>query len=214
MNLRHISLSLLLATVSTYGADLTGTWILNSKDSDGNPVKSEITFRQEGDRLKAKLTSKNVQQEIERIKREGDQVTFEMEWQDDQIMIQLEASGDTLKGKWEAGEDNGTIDGMRAATTTTSPLAGLWKLTAERPNGSSTKVELTLSSAATWQATLRTSEGASVPLDKVTVADNLVSFLVAMPQGNIKIELKLQGEVLKGTWTSADQASGPVEGRR
>jgi hypothetical protein len=63
-------------------------------------------------------------------------------------------------------------------------------------------------------AVLRTTEGQAIPLEQVAVGADQISFTVALPQGNIKLQLKLDGGALKGTWATPDSVTGPVEGRR
>lgn len=203
MNFR--TLALIFTALSSFAADLNGTWTLNSEDGDGNPVKSELTLRDQSGTLK----SKDGNRDIKSIRRQGDAVSFEVPWGDGQILVQLEASGDTIKGVWKAGEDEGPITGTRAAAAT---LTGLWKLTAERPNGSKTNLDLEIKSETA--AILRTTEGQAVPIEQVAISAEQVSFFVAMPQGNIKLQLKFDGSVLKGTWATPDAVTGPVEGRR
>ena len=199
------ALALLFASISCFAADLNGVWTLNSKDSDGNPVKSELTIRDQAGTLK----SKDGNREIKSMKRQGDALSFEVPWGDGIILVQLEANGDTIKGVWKAGENEGPINGTRAAANT---LTGLWKLTAERPNGAKTNLDLEIKSETA--AILRTPEGQAIPLEQVAISAEQVSFTVALPQGNIKLQLKFDGNVLKGTWATPDSVTGPVEGRR
>ncbi len=203
MNFR--SIVLFLASISCVAADLNGVWTLNSKDGDGNPVKSELTIRDQSGTLK----SKDGNREIKSMKLKGNSVSFEVPWGDGMILVELEATGDTIKGVWKAGEDEGPINGTRAAA---AALTGLWKLSAERPNGSKTNLDLEIKSETV--AILRTTEGQAIPLEQVAVGTDQISFTVALPQGNIKLQLKLDGGALKGTWATPDSVTGPVEGRR
>jgi hypothetical protein len=196
---------LLLASISCIAADLNGVWTLNSKDGDGNPVKSELTIRDQSGTLK----SKDGNREIKSMKLQGNSVSFEVPWGDGIILVELEATGDTIKGVWKAGDDQGPINGTRATAAT---LTGLWKLSAERPNGSKTNLDLEIKSETV--AVLRTTEGQAIPLEQVAVSADQISFIVALPQGNIKLQLKLDGGALKGTWATPDSVTGPVEGRR
>lgn len=203
--MHSIALVLLFSSISCLAADLNGVWTLNSKDGDGNPVKSELTIRDQAGTLK----SKDGVREIKSMKRQGDALSFEVPWGDGIILVQLEASGDTIRGTWKAGDDEGPINGTRAAAIA---LTGLWKLTAERPNGAKTNLDLEIKSETA--AILRTPEGQAIPLEQVAVSAEQVSFTVALPQGNIKLQLKFDGNVLKGTWATPDSVTGPVEGRR
>lgn len=210
--MRTISILLLTASLSFGASGIVGKWQLSSKDGDGRDVKSVITFREEGDALKATLQAGEAKIAVDRIKRDGDQVVFEIQWKDDLVAINLAPKENVLEGSWKAGDDSGPITGRRAEETT---IAGQWKLTATRPNGSTTRVDLMLKAdAGVWQATLTTAEGQSVPIEKVTVNDTEVSFNILMPQASIKAQLKLEGAALKGTWATPDQISGPLEGIR
>lgn len=198
-------IAFLVTALSSLGADLNGVWTLNSKDGDGNPVKSELTIRRDGGTLK----SKNGNREIQSVKRDGDSISFEVPWEDGLILVQLKANGDALQGSWKAGEAEGPIQGTRSAA---GILSGVWKLTAERPNGSKTNLDLEIQSEKA--AVLRSAEGQSIPLDQIVITGEQISFTVALPQGNIKLQLKLDGTLLKGTWATPDAVTGPVEGRR
>ncbi len=212
--MRHLSfVGLFVAsTLSMIGAGFAGTWALDSKDGEGNPVKSEITFREEGGALKAKLKSGATLHDVDSIKQDGDRVMFVIPWQENRVSIILKAAGDQMNGTWDVDGTTGPITGSRVAA---NPLIGIWKLAAERPNGGAINVDLDLkSNSYGWQGALRTGDGAEVPIQDLAVGADQISFVVPMPQGNVKLVLKVQGSALKGTWTGADATTGAVTGQR
>jgi hypothetical protein len=183
---------------------------LTSKDGDGKTIISEIVFREEAGAIKASLKSEGKVIAIDRIKPQGDGVVFEINWEDDLIAINLSPKGDGLAGEWKAGDDSGPITGTRLSEAS---LAGKWNLTATRPNGSTTRVDLDLTNDnGKWLARLNTPEGQQVPVEQLQVATDSLSFNIAMPQASIKVQLKREANTLKGTWTTPDQNSGPLEG--
>lgn len=192
-------------------ADILGTWQLKSKDADGKTILSAITFRNDAGQLKAVIKADGKSIEANRIKKEDDKAIFEIQWEDDLIAIELTPNGqDKISGLWRSGDDSGPIEGTRAAS-----LAGLWKLTATRPNGSTTKVDLDVNAEGDKLVpSLRTPEGMQIPLDKIAIANSTMSFDILAPQATIKVQLKLEGSAVKGTWTTPDGNSGPLEGVR
>ena len=211
MTLFPLKAAILLAGVSAFGAGITGTWALQSKDGEGNLVKSEITFREESGALKATLKARELRQEIDGIKRDGDRVSFVIPWQENRVNIVLNAAGDTIAGTWTVEGDSGPITGSRVAPA----IGGVWRLSAERPNGSTVQVDLHLQPVASgWQGSLRSGDGTYVAIQDLAVAAEQVSFVVPMAQGNVKLTLNMQGDMLKGSWLGADSATGAVSGRR
>ncbi len=190
------------------GQDLTGTWQLSSKDGDGNTVKSEITFREEGGELKAVITAKDGSIDVKRIKREGAKAVFEIQWQDDLIGVELApVAGGKLEGKWKAGEDEGPISGVKAG----GGWNGLWKLSATRPNGGTTRLEVDIQGE---KAVFKTTEGQEIPAQQLKIAGNDLTVDLVLPQATVKVTLKLEGNSVKGNYAVGDGTTGPVEGVR
>lgn len=212
MRLTSFVALLVASALSMLGAGFAGTWALDSKDGEGNPVKSEITFREESGALKAKLKSRDMQYDVDSIKQEGDRVSFVIPWQENRVNIVLNAAGDKISGSWSVEGDSGPITGARVGA---AAVSGVWKLAAERPSGGTINVDLDLkSNSYGWQGSLRTGDGAEVPIQDLAVTGEQISFVVPMPQGNVKLTLKVQGNSLKGTWSGADAATGAVTGQR
>lgn len=198
----------LLVSALSANPVLLGTWQLSSQDGDGNTIKSEITFREEAGDLKAILKAKDTKIDVTRIKSTDDGVLFEIPWGDAFVAIQLAPKGDSqIAGKWMADDQSGPITGVKS-----DPWTGLWKLAASRPNGGTTRLELDLKPGGKFA--LRTANGDDIPVEQFALSGTDLSFNIAAPQGTFKVSLKLEGDGLKGTWSSADAGSGSVEGRR
>ena len=203
---------ILFSAATAFSAGFAGTWAISSKDGEGNPVKSEITFREEGGALKALLKAGEMRREIDGIKLEGDRVSFVIPWQEARVNVVLNAVGDKLNGSWNVEGDSGSITGARMVQ---SGIGGVWKLTAERPGGDPILVDLDLKSAGNaWQGVLRRGEGQELAIQGIAVSADQVSFVIPMAQGNVKLVLKVEGDSLKGSWTGADAATGAVTGKR
>jgi hypothetical protein len=201
---------LLSAGLSLAAPSIIGKWQLSSKDADGKPTVSQITFLEEAGSLKASLKADGKSVQVNRIRKEGEGVLLEITWEDDLIAVSLSPKGDSLAGEWKAGDDSGPITGTRLPEAS---LAGKWNLTATRPNGSTTRVDLDLTNNdGKWLAKLNTPEGQQVPVEQLQVSTDSLSFNIAMPQASIKVQLKREANTLKGTWTTPDQNSGPLEG--
>lgn len=209
--LTTISSLMTLFPLALLGADFNGTWTIQSVDGDGRPVKGEITFVEEGGALKAKMSAGPERRVIDKVQRESDRVSFEIPWEDQTVTIRLEAAGDSLKGRWTTGDADGTITGARLG----NGLGGVWKLSAVRPNGSTVNAEMELKQeGGEWKGVMRAPEAGSIGLQQLAVTPDQVGFQVDTQNGSVKILMKLQDGLLKGTWSTADSASGPVEARR
>lgn len=199
-----------LFSLALLGADFSGTWTIQSVDGDGRPVKGEITFVEEGGSLKAKMSAGQERRVIDKVQRESDRVSFEVPWEDQTVKVRLEVAGDSLKGRWTTGDADGTITGARVS----NGLGGVWKLSAVRPNGSTSDAEMELKQeGGEWKGVMRSPEG-SLALQQLAVAPDQVSFQADTSRGLVKIQMKLQEGMLKGTWSTVDSISGAIEGRR
>jgi len=205
-----ISSLVVLFPLALLAADLNGTWSIQSVDGDGRPVKGEITFVEEGGALKATLSAGQDRRVIDKVQRESDRVSFEMPWEDQTVKVRLEVSGDSLKGRWTTSDADGAITGARLG----NGLGGVWKLSAVRPNGSTSEAEMELKQeGGEWKGVMRSPEG-SLSLQQLAVAPDQVSFQADTSRGLVKIQMKLQEGMLKGTWSTVDSISGAIEGRR
>lgn len=202
---------LVLFSMPLLSAGFNGTWTIQSVDGDGRTVKAEITFREEGGALKASLQAGAERREIERITHENESVRFEIPWENETVFVSLEAAGDSLKGRWRTGDADGPITGER----TGAGIGGVWKLTAVRPNGGTSDAEMELTrEGAEWKGVMRSDETGSMPLRQVNATADQLQFQVDSPRGLVKIDMTLRDGVLKGTWSTTDQVSGSIEGRR
>ncbi|MCC6292881.1 MAG: hypothetical protein IT164_09555 [Bryobacterales bacterium] len=200
-----------LAAALAFGADFDGAWVVSTHDGDGRPVKADLTFRTEAGVLKASLKAGALRHEIEKVSRENDQVRFEIPWEDRTVQIQLALAGAGLKGEWRTGDEVGAMTGERAA----QGLAGVWKLTATRPSGEPAEVEMELiQEAGAWRGTMRSGETGRLAMEDLKAAGDSVQFTANTNHGPVQIKMKLQGGLLKGTWTLGGDSSGAIEGRR
>jgi hypothetical protein len=205
-----ISGLLSLFPLALFGAGISGTWSIQSVDGDGRPVKGEITFVEEGGAWKATLSAGQERKVVDKVQLESDRVSFEMPWEDQTVKVRLEMTGDALKGRWTTSDADGTITGARLG----GGLGGVWKLSAVRPNGSTSEAEMELKQeGGEWKGVMRSTEG-SLALQQLAVAADQVSFQAETSRGLVKIQMKLQEGMLKGTWSTVDSISGAIEGRR
>jgi len=203
--------SLSVSVLSAAGLD--GAWIIQSKDGDGRPVKAELTFREEAGSLKGELKAGEVRREIASISQENGAIAFEIPWEGEVVKIRMRVAGDAVTGEWSKNGDVGPITGQRIATRPQG-IGGVWKLTALRPNGETAEVDIDLKQAdGAWSGTMRMPEG-GVPLRDLSVTASEVNFQVHSPRGLVRIRLKAEGGLLKGDWTTEDQTTGAIEGRR
>jgi hypothetical protein len=205
--MRTIVLTLLTTVCLSAAPGVLGSWQLSSQDGDGNTIRTEITFRDEAGALKATLKTPNRSIEIDRVKLDGDKAIFEIQWEDNFVAVELTAEGDKIKGLWRSGEDSGPISGTRA-----NLWAGLWKLTASRPNGGATRLELDIKADGKYE--LRTANGEVIPVEQFMANPSDLSFQINAPQGTFKVVLKLEGDGAKGTWTSPEAGSGTIDAVR
>jgi hypothetical protein len=205
--MRTVVLTLLATFCLSAAPGVLGSWQLSSQDGDGNTIRTQITFRDEAGTLKATLKTPNRSIDINRVKLDGDKAIFEIQWEDNFVAIELTPEGDKIKGLWRAGEDSGPISGTRA-----NQWAGLWKLSASRPNGGTTSLELDIKADGKYE--LRTTNGDVIPVEQFMANPSDLSFQINAPQGTFKVALKLEGAGAKGTWTSPEAGSGTVDAVR
>ena len=78
-------------------------------------------------------------------------------------------------------------------------LLGKWKMTSETGNGS-VEWSLTLKDVNGKLAAYLATDGAEAPAQSFTYSEGVLKFLAPYEGQNYKIELKVQGEKLEGTW--------------
>lgn len=93
-------------------------------------------------------------------------------------------------------------------------LAGTWKMSAEGPDGNTYKFDLVIKQDAGKYAGTLVSERGTIPLLDVNVAGSDLAFKIEMEFGTISFKLKEDADSLKGQLSTADGATGPVNGKR
>lgn len=205
--MRTVVLTLLASFCLSAAPAIIGSWQLSSQDGDGNTIRTQITFREDSGAVKAVLKTPNRSIDINRVKLDGAKAIFEIQWDDTFIAIELTPEGDNIKGLWRAGDGSGPISGTRA-----NSWVGLWKLSASRPNGGTTSLELDVKADGKYE--LRTPNGDIIPVEQFVANPDSLSFQINIPQGTFKIALKPEGAAAKGTWSSPEAGSGTIEAVR
>ena len=84
-------------------ADVLGTWKLESRRDNGDTFESSIKITKDGDKLKGLYTSRYGEREVEKVKLEGDVLTFQFSVETDNADIVV-----VYKGKLSGGSFKGT----------------------------------------------------------------------------------------------------------
>jgi hypothetical protein len=94
--------------------------------------------------------------------------------------------------------------------------AGTWKMTADGPDGNTYKFDLVIKNdAGKFAGTAGTAELGTIPLQDVEFIESQLTFrLFYEPAGTITFKMKMDGDTLKGTFTTQEGDTGEVSGAR
>ncbi|MGD0579286.1 MAG: hypothetical protein ABSC08_10200 [Bryobacteraceae bacterium] len=93
-------------------------------------------------------------------------------------------------------------------------ITGKWNLTAKDPDGTEIKADLVIKSEdGKLSGTIGSSEG-TTPLTDVEFKDNVFTCRLTYNDNLVTLKLTLDGDTLKGNWSTDDGATGPVEATR
>ena len=131
--MKTVLASLLFAILPVAAADFPGTWNVSTQNENGEPIKTVLILKEEGGVLSAVMQGGERKIPVSKLQRQGDQISFQIPYNDITVTIKLTLQGDTLKGNWsvESGE-TGPVTAQRAAAA--SP-AGKWQVTATMSDG-------------------------------------------------------------------------------
>lgn len=98
-----------------------------------------------------------------------------------------------------------------AVSTFAADIAGKWNLTAKDPDGNDIKAQMVIKNEdGKLSGTVGTSEGTS-PLKEVEFKDNVLTCKLTYGDTPVTLKLTLNGDTLKGDWSTDDGNTGPVE---
>jgi len=93
-------------------------------------------------------------------------------------------------------------------------VAGNWKLVATDPSGTEIRADLSLKQeGAKLTGTVRSPEG-TVPLENIEFKDNVLTCKLDYEGTPVTVKMTLDGDKLKGNYTTSGGDSGPIEAER
>ena len=220
MRIAPLLLALSLA-FSAFATDVTGKWNLTAKHPDGYDVKAELTISGDGGKLSGTIGSEEGTQPLKEVEFKDNVLTCRLMYGDTPVTLKLTLDGDTLKGKYTTDDGNdGAVEAVRKqaakAAKSDSPVAGVWKIETNGPDGNPIKVELTLKQEnGAWGGQLLVEDyGMTLPLEEVKVQGDSVSFKVATDNGTYAIEGRVTGDKFDGASVAPDGAKNKFSGTR
>lgn len=211
--MKNLLACLVLAILPASAADFPGTWNVSSQNENGEPMKSRLILKDEGGTLNAVLLSGERKVPVSKLQRQGDQISFQIPYNDITVTIKLTLQGDKLKGNWSV--DSGETGPVNAERAASSPVAGKWTVTATMQDGNQMKVTLELKDeGGKLSGTLTTQDGNSLPIAEAKLEGNALSFKLPTDNGAFTLKLNFDGESGKGTYLTPDGTSGPLTANR
>lgn len=96
-------------------------------------------------------------------------------------------------------------------TAFAADIAGKWNLTAKDPDGNDIKGQLVIKSEdGKLSGTIGGAQGTN-PLKEVEFKDNVLTCKLMYGDNEVTLKLTLDGDTLKGNWSTEDGNTGPVE---
>jgi hypothetical protein len=97
-------------------ASLAGKWSVTANTSYGQSYYLTLNLTEANGKLSGKMTTPDGGEvELQNLKQEGDQLTFEVWIAGSGYSVKAKATGaDAMTGTWEGGGDNGTVAAKRA----------------------------------------------------------------------------------------------------
>lgn len=214
--MKTVLASLLFAILPVAAADFPGTWNVSSQNENGEPIKSQLVLKEEGGTLSAVMLAGERKVPVSKLQRQGDQISFQIPYNDITVTIKLTLQGDTLKGNWsvESGE-TGPVTAQRAAAAASASPAGKWQVTATTSDGNPMKVGLEIKEdAGKISGTLTTPDGNALPIAEAKLEGAVFSFKLPTENGAFTLKLTIDGNSAKGTYQTPDGATGPLTATR
>jgi len=219
MRIAPLLLALSLA-FSAFAADVTGKWNLTAKHPDGYDVKAELDINREGGKLSGTIGTDQGTNPLKDVEFKDHVLTFKLMYGDIPVTMKLTLDGDNLKGEYTTDDGNsGAVEAVRQAAKAAksdSPVAGVWKIDTNGPDGNPIKVQLTLKQEnGAWGGQIEVEEyGVTLPLEDVKVQGDSVSLKVTTDNGAYAIEGKVTGDKFDGTSVAPDGTKNKFSGVR
>ncbi len=118
--MRKSLLGSLLVTTATLcfaaaASSLAGRWEVTSSTSYGDTYHLTLIMSESEGKLAGRLILPDGNEvELQNVKLDGDQLTFEVWIQGSSYAVQTKVEGDTLTGTWQGGGDSGKVQARKA----------------------------------------------------------------------------------------------------
>ncbi len=216
--MRFLTLSLAFAlALPAFANSVLGTWSVSATDPDGQVHKSEMTIEQDGSALKGVVKAGQQTIAMQNLQLQGEELTFKLPWDYLMLTLKLRLAGDEMKGTFMTADGDGgpvvakRIGAAPAASGGAAGVAGKWKVTAITDSGREMKIDIDLKEeAGKWSGSLITPDGMTIALTEIAATAQDVAFKIPTEMGAFLIKLALDGEGMKGTYTSPDGNSGKL----
>jgi hypothetical protein len=201
--------------VSLLAADISGKWEVTAQAPNGRATKAELILKEDGGKITGTLGNERGAVDVAGARLDGSDLTFKLDI-DSGFSVKLTVAGDSMKGTATSGD--GAVWQVTVArpgrAAATSPVTGKWKLIAIAPDGEhSARIEFKEEEGKLAGAILL-DDGASIPLREVKLEGRELSFQGMAQGGVFTMKLTVSGDSMKGTFSSAEGATGTVTATR
>lgn len=96
-------------------ASLAGKWEVVANSSYGQSYYLTMTLAEVNGKLAGRVTTPDGGEvELQNLKHEGDQLSFEVWIAGSSYAVKAQVSGDAMSGTWQGGGDSGTVTAKRS----------------------------------------------------------------------------------------------------
>jgi len=193
------------ATVAP-AAGIAGTWDIVAEMPDGRATYL-LELNQQGDALSGSIGGDMGSAPLDALSYKDGKLHFEVDAGSGVYVIDGALEGEGLKGRWtvSGGGDSGAWSGKRkgSAASAQTSIAGTWDGSADTPDGTMAFQMLLQQNGDALTGRIPMPDGA-VTMNKVSFSGGKLVFEVDYMGGTYRFEATLDGNSMKGKWSSVD----------
>ena len=213
MFIRTTILALVCLSAAAAG-DVTGTWNVTATTPKGREHKVQMVLKDEGGKLVGTMSSEQGSIALQDLKLAGDELSYRIPASGGYV-VKLTVAGAEMNGTFTAADGAaGKVTASRAAAAKAVSVAGHWNCDVKSGSGRLYKLQLDLAEEGGKLSGAITRSDGSAPVDDAKLEGNELSFKVAADGTVYTVKLTVEGETLKGSYTSPAGEGGSVTGGR
>lgn len=204
----------LFCLATALAADVTGTWNVTATTSSGREYKMQMLLKDEGGKLVGEMSGEQGLIALQELKAEGDELSYKIPYAGG-VGVKLTVADAAMNGTFTAADGaTGKVTATRAAAARPASIAGHWNCEATTSSGRPYKLQLDLAEEAGKLSGAITRADGSAPIDDAKLEGNNLSFKVAADGTVYTVKLTVEGQTLKGSYTTPAGEGGNVTGGR